>query len=128
MSTLASLIRAGIPEWQERANCNGVPTDAFYPEKGESPRGALRICAGCEVRTECLEWALDAGERVHAGRLAVEARGGGARIRFLVRHQVHRVRAERRHARRRDRPRSPAVDLDHHRSSLVHHTTSAAAA
>jgi WhiB family redox-sensing transcriptional regulator len=46
------------PTWHELAACNGADGDAFFPEKGGSTRDAKRICLGCEVRAECLEYAL----------------------------------------------------------------------
>jgi WhiB family redox-sensing transcriptional regulator len=50
-------------EWQERALCAQTDPEAFFPEKGGSTREAKRICLGCEVRTECLEYALEHDER-----------------------------------------------------------------
>jgi WhiB family transcriptional regulator, redox-sensing transcriptional regulator len=49
--------------WQERALCAQTDPEAFFPEKGGSTREAKRICAGCEVRAECLEYALTFDER-----------------------------------------------------------------
>jgi WhiB family redox-sensing transcriptional regulator len=51
------------PEWQERALCAQTDPEAFFPEKGGSTREAKRICTRCEVRTECLEYALSHDER-----------------------------------------------------------------
>lgn len=51
------------PEWQERALCAQTDPEAFFPEKGGSTREAKRICAGCEVRAECLDYALAHDER-----------------------------------------------------------------
>ncbi len=56
-------ILADPPEWQERALCAQTDPEAFFPEKGGSTREAKRICSGCEVRSECLEYALDKDER-----------------------------------------------------------------
>jgi WhiB family redox-sensing transcriptional regulator len=56
----------GLPEeasWQERALCAQTDPEAFFPEKGGSTREAKRICSGCEVRAECLEYALEHDER-----------------------------------------------------------------
>ncbi|MGH8921626.1 MAG: WhiB family transcriptional regulator [Actinomycetes bacterium] len=50
-------------EWQERALCAQTDPEAFFPEKGGSTREAKRICLGCEVRAECLEYALSHDER-----------------------------------------------------------------
>ena len=51
------------PEWQERALCAQTDPEAFFPEKGGSTREAKRICTTCEVRAECLEYALEHDER-----------------------------------------------------------------
>ena len=55
-----------LPEelsWQERALCAQTDPEAFFPEKGGSTREAKRICVGCEVRVECLDYALANDER-----------------------------------------------------------------
>jgi WhiB family redox-sensing transcriptional regulator len=49
--------------WQERANCLGVDPDLFFPERGASTREAKSVCRGCDVRLECLEYALGHGEK-----------------------------------------------------------------
>jgi WhiB family redox-sensing transcriptional regulator len=49
--------------WQERALCAETDPEAFFPEKGGSTREAKKICTGCEVRAECLEYALGNDER-----------------------------------------------------------------
>ncbi|PZA19167.1 WhiB family transcriptional regulator [Modestobacter versicolor] len=49
--------------WQERALCAETDPEAFFPEKGGSTREAKKICTGCEVRSECLEYALANDER-----------------------------------------------------------------
>jgi WhiB family redox-sensing transcriptional regulator len=49
--------------WQERALCAQTDPEAFFPEKGGSTREAKRICESCEVRAQCLEYALDNDER-----------------------------------------------------------------
>jgi WhiB family transcriptional regulator, redox-sensing transcriptional regulator len=50
-------------DWRVRALCAQVDPDIFFPEKGESPAAAKRVCASCEVRAECLQDALDRNER-----------------------------------------------------------------
>ncbi len=50
-------------EWQERALCAQTDPEAFFPEKGGSTREAKRICSGCDVRAECLDYALAHDER-----------------------------------------------------------------
>lgn len=49
--------------WQERALCATTDPEAFFPEKGGSTREAKKICINCEVRKECLEYALEHDER-----------------------------------------------------------------
>jgi WhiB family redox-sensing transcriptional regulator len=56
-------IDADAKRWQENANCMGVDPDLFFPERGASTREAKAVCAGCEVRVECLEYALANGEK-----------------------------------------------------------------
>jgi WhiB family redox-sensing transcriptional regulator len=53
----------GIMGWQERALCAQTDPEAFFPEKGGSTREAKKVCTGCEVRAECLEYALANDER-----------------------------------------------------------------
>ena len=50
-------------QWQERALCAQTDPEAFFPEKGGSTREAKRVCRTCEVRAECLEYALGHDER-----------------------------------------------------------------
>ena len=52
----------GERRWQERANCLGVDPDLFFPERGASTREAKAVCGSCEVRAECLEYALQIRE------------------------------------------------------------------
>ncbi len=49
--------------WQERALCAQTDPESFFPEKGGSTREAKKVCVGCEVRAECLEYALAHDER-----------------------------------------------------------------
>ncbi len=49
--------------WQERALCAQTDPEAFFPEKGGSTREAKRVCLSCDVRSQCLEYALAHDER-----------------------------------------------------------------
>jgi WhiB family redox-sensing transcriptional regulator len=49
--------------WQSDALCAQTDPEAFFPEKGGSTRDAKKICASCEVRAQCLEYALANDER-----------------------------------------------------------------
>ncbi|GAB3219663.1 hypothetical protein GCM10027447_02940 [Glycomyces halotolerans] len=59
---LADLL-GNVPEWQARALCAQTDPEAFFPEKGGSTRDAKRICARCEVKENCLQYALEHDER-----------------------------------------------------------------
>ena len=50
-------------QWQDRALCAQTDPEAFFPEKGGSTREAKRVCLTCDVRGECLEFALSNDER-----------------------------------------------------------------
>jgi WhiB family redox-sensing transcriptional regulator len=53
--------------WRERANCRGIDPNLFHPERGSNGHDmatAKQVCAGCSVRKECLEYALDNMEKV----------------------------------------------------------------
>jgi|GEM_PF-1584996 len=49
--------------WQSEGLCAQTDPEAFFPEKGGSTREAKKICSGCEVKAECLGYALDNDER-----------------------------------------------------------------
>ena len=53
----------GSLAWQDRALCAQTDPEAFFPEKGGSTRDAKKVCRVCEVRAECLEYALEHDER-----------------------------------------------------------------
>ncbi len=57
-------------EWQMHAGCRDVDGSLFFHpdnERGEARENRLaaakRVCGQCVVRTQCLEYALDSGER-----------------------------------------------------------------
>jgi len=54
---------AGELSWQERALCAQTDPESFFPEKGGSTREAKKVCLTCDVRSECLEYALGHDER-----------------------------------------------------------------
>ena len=49
--------------WQTDALCSQTDPEAFFPEKGGSTRDAKRVCTSCDVRSQCLEYALGNDER-----------------------------------------------------------------
>lgn len=63
-SFAASTVEPGHPlEWQTDAVCAQVDPELFFPEKGGSTRPAKRICDSCEVKAECLDYAMQGDER-----------------------------------------------------------------
>ncbi len=56
-------LEAEAAEWQLKALCAQTDPEAFFPEKGGSTRDAKKICQSCEVRDECLDYALENDER-----------------------------------------------------------------
>jgi WhiB family redox-sensing transcriptional regulator len=49
--------------WKDYANCLGANEDLFFPDRGASTRVAKQICAACQVRIDCLEYAVTQGEK-----------------------------------------------------------------
>ncbi len=49
--------------WKQRGNCLGIDPDLFYPERGVSSANAKKVCKVCEVQLECLNYAIDNGEK-----------------------------------------------------------------
>lgn len=60
---LAANLDDGPLSWQQSALCAQTDPEAFFPEKGGSTREAKAVCSACEVRAECLEYALLNDER-----------------------------------------------------------------
>lgn len=92
-SSLARLFRAE-PEndWRRLAACKGVDPELFFSsddlpdkrERIERESAAKAICLRCTVRTDCLDYAVTAGERygiwggLNAQERRAYARGGVA--------------------------------------------------
>lgn len=49
--------------WMAKSLCVQTDPEAFYVEKGGSTTPAKTVCLGCEVREQCLQYALDRDER-----------------------------------------------------------------
>jgi WhiB family redox-sensing transcriptional regulator len=58
--TILQLVPTG--DWRDDALCQQVDPELFYPEKGGTAEPAKSICRSCDVRPECLEYALSLGE------------------------------------------------------------------
>ncbi len=49
--------------WVVFGACREVDPDLFFPSTREDSDHAISICATCPVQIECLDYALEAGER-----------------------------------------------------------------
>jgi WhiB family transcriptional regulator, redox-sensing transcriptional regulator len=75
--------------WQKKAACKGPQSAMFFPpstferkdEKEDREANAKRICAGCAVRKDCLEYAMRIREShgIWGGLNEVERRHLGSR-------------------------------------------------
>jgi WhiB family transcriptional regulator, redox-sensing transcriptional regulator len=45
--------------WMAAGDCRNHPPAVFFPSDGVGVDRARRICAGCEVSAQCLEYALE---------------------------------------------------------------------
>lgn len=52
-----------VADWRVSAVCAQTDPGLFYPDKGESARPGKKVCTGCPVRAQCLQWALKHDER-----------------------------------------------------------------
>ena len=50
-------------DWQDAGLCAQTDPEMFFPEKGGSTKDAKRVCRACDVRAECLEYALATDQR-----------------------------------------------------------------
>lgn len=51
------------PAWQAQAACKGAGLEVnFFPERGQRSAVARFFCSGCDVREECLDYALGFGD------------------------------------------------------------------
>lgn len=81
---MSSLERIDEEHWRFRAACQGERGVLFYPPLRPEKKAvrtareqrAKQVCAGCDVRAECLEQAVRNGERygVWGGLTDVERR------------------------------------------------------
>lgn len=52
-----------VPQLPGSALCAQADPDLWFPEKGGPIAAAKAVCNRCDVRTDCLRWALDNNER-----------------------------------------------------------------
>lgn len=54
---------SGNDDWRAEAECRGLPTDYFFPNKGRMPAGQMEwvmsVCRSCSVRWECFVDAIE---------------------------------------------------------------------
>ncbi len=50
-------------DWQAKARCTEVDPEIFFPERGGSSKAARQVCSNCQVRAQCLEYALNNKEQ-----------------------------------------------------------------
>jgi WhiB family transcriptional regulator, redox-sensing transcriptional regulator len=69
MPSLVQYLDAARPDFTNGPNrpaCDGLDTDLWYPDQGNSYacyEQARRICYGCPVRVACLQFAVDTDQR-----------------------------------------------------------------
>lgn len=64
---LAEVLATFRPTWMRHAACAGMDQDLFFPPRGDAGDDAKRICEGCPVRANCLEWGLTAEVGIFGG-------------------------------------------------------------
>jgi WhiB family transcriptional regulator, redox-sensing transcriptional regulator len=77
---IAVIEDGGRQGWLDQAACRALDSERFFPESGEQTKAAeaKAVCAGCQVRDQCLELAvkaaggLDADHGVFGGTLPAE--------------------------------------------------------
>lgn len=55
--------RVSSTNWRDSALCAQTDPELFFPETGGSTKEAKKICKNCEVREQCLEYALQHKEQ-----------------------------------------------------------------
>lgn len=60
---IAFLSELNAPEWMSDGLCAQTDPEAWFPEKGGSVREAKAVCSSCDVREQCLAYALEHQER-----------------------------------------------------------------
>lgn len=64
-------------DWVGQSNCLGLHASLMFPSRGGNHSSAKEVCKGCEVRAECLEYAITNHEThgVWGGLSARERKG-----------------------------------------------------
>ena len=48
-----------VDPWRAQAACRGMDANWFHPVRGGSVAAQREVCAGCPVKADCLQYALD---------------------------------------------------------------------
>ena len=67
MSNPTSAAPVGDRDWRNRAACLDHPTDLWFSFDEAEQAQAVEICGCCQVREQCLEFALSVRPSVSAG-------------------------------------------------------------
>jgi WhiB family redox-sensing transcriptional regulator len=56
----------GPTDWLQHRGCQGLDTAVFFPGRGDHQgvATAKAICAGCQVRQDCLDYAIRTSQRI----------------------------------------------------------------
>lgn len=49
--------------WEGLASCKDYNPSLWFPGRGQSSRPALKVCADCPVKPECLEYGVVTGQK-----------------------------------------------------------------
>lgn len=55
--------KPGPGKWISQGRCAEVDPELWFPGKWDSDTAAKKICARCEVRLQCLEYAVETDEQ-----------------------------------------------------------------
>jgi WhiB family redox-sensing transcriptional regulator len=55
---IAIFIRGDL-SWRDHAACAGMDPREFFPRKSDAQKEIIKVCLGCPVRMDCLQYALD---------------------------------------------------------------------
>lgn len=46
-------------QWTDQARCRGLDPDQFFVRGSAQARQAIKVCARCPVKEQCLQYAID---------------------------------------------------------------------
>jgi len=85
--------------WADHGSCTNADPDLFFPQPGVDTSYARSICRGCPVRIQCLDYALQSGQK--------HGIWGGM------------TESQRRRLRRRSHPSNPSSDRNEEELDVV---------